>query len=64
MMGTSVLNINNEAKFLGLILDSNIDFRLLMKRFSNKAKPQSAHDENNQTVCWCCWLKSQVCLCP
>ena len=31
MMGTSDLNRNNEVKFLGLTLASNIDFRLHMK---------------------------------
>ena len=36
MMGTSVLNINNETKFLGLTLDSNIDFRLHLKSLAKK----------------------------
>ena len=36
MMGTSVLNINNETKFLGLTLDSNIDFRLHLKGLAKK----------------------------
>ena len=49
MMGTSVLNISNETKFLGLTLASNI-VQTALESFSKKAKLQSAHDENNQTV--------------
>ena len=36
IMGTSVSNINNETKFLGLTLDSNIDFRLHLKSLAKK----------------------------
>ena len=36
IMGTSVSNINNKTKFLGLTLDSNIDFRLHLKSLAKK----------------------------
>ena len=47
MMGNLVLNIVNETKCLGLLLDSNIGFRIHLKKKTQqkKYKPPSAHDE-------------------